>query len=386
MKKIGILTFHKSINYGSALQAFALLEAIKVIVEDTEVEIIDYQQRKYNYIYGIYREIQSLGDIKNNIGNTLFFNMLRKRKNDFCEFREKYLNLSKKKYQYGDDLSGLSKEYKCIICGSDQIWNPSATDFDINYFLPIPNCIKKIAYAVSLNSGNLEDAENVEEIRKRIKEFDQLAVREVSGKDKLENFLHHKDIVSVVLDPTLLHEKEFYQKISTSRFIVEPYIFFYSVNYTPYAIKAAEILSERTGLPVYTLYSCRSVFCIRNLGGKIKIWKKNIGPKDFLSLIQYADHVVTNSFHGTAFSLIFQKNFYAIGKSSTEEKVVIDERICNILGILGIQKRFLTYEDIKSIPIKNDIDYKKVTTNIKILSNESIRYIKNALFTEGGDL
>lgn len=377
MKKTGILTFHKSINYGSVLQAYALLRAIRKT--GNSVEVIDYQQKNYDYIYGIFRKPISLDNIKFNVVNAYFSKVLRLRKKNFEEFRKKYLNLSIKKYQHGDDLESLGTVYDYLVCGSDQIWNPNARDFDTNFFLPIPHQAKKISYAVSINGGALEKLENREEIKQNLLDFDEISVREILGKKRLEQFLSGEKSVSVVLDPTLLHGKEEYESICSSRLIEEPYIFFYSVTFSEYAVKAAEILSDRLGLPVYTLYTGRSSAKVVLTRKKIRFCMKTNAPEDFLSLIRHADYVVTNSFHGTAFSIIFQKQFYSIGKTDEDGNLIADERICNILELLGITDRFVSGQELKILPLETCIDYDAANLKRQKLAEKSMEYLTSVL-------
>lgn len=377
MKKAGILTFHKSINYGSVLQAYALLQTIIKI--GNPVEIIDYQQKNYKYLYGILRKPCSLDNIKYNLINCCFLKALLTRKKNFENFRKKYLHLSDKRYEYGGNLEDIVRAYDVLICGSDQIWNPDAKDFDINFFLPFARRAQKISYAVSINGGILDTLDNKEELKDYLMDFDRISVRERSGKESLSSFLSEKKEISVVLDPTLLWKKEEYDKICSSRLIKEPYIFFYSVNFSDYAVKAAEILSDRLELPVYTLYTGRSSAKVMLTRKKIHFCLKTSSPEDFLSLIRNAEFVVTNSFHGTAFSLIYEKKFYSIGRVDGDKKLIPDERICNVLELFGIPGRFISCGELKTVSLKQEINYSAVNVRRQKLAEESRNYIMRAL-------
>lgn len=376
-KKIGILTFHKSLNYGSALQAFALVQKLRKLGYDAE--IIDYKQEKYDSLYKLLKAPVSAKAVKYDLVHMAFLGTLIKREKVFPDFCEKYLYLSKEKYQYGDDLNDLSERYDTIICGSDQIWNPNAVDFDINYFLPGVRNVSKVSYAVSINGGSLNNTSVAEQLKKNLLDFHVLSVREKSGRENLNDFLGGEREVSVVLDPTLLHNRDMYDAVSAPRLIKEPYIFFYSVNFMPDAIAAAENLSKRTGLPVYTLFAGRGSQYLLKAAKKFHMWKKSVGPESFISLLKYSDYVVTNSFHGTAFSVIYEKNFYSVGCADLNGQPKQDERICDGLAQFGLLDRVVTKEQIKNVPLDTKIDYESVGEKREKLIQESVNYLKDAL-------
>lgn len=380
-EKIGILTFHKSLNYGSALQAFALNK--KLLEMGYDAEIIDYTQNNYYKLYGLLQMPFSISALKYDINHLLHLCTLIRRKRYFMKFASENLCLSSKKLSCGEDLRVFEKDYEILICGSDQIWNPNARDFDINYFFPGIVNIKKISYAVSLNSGDLNKLKNKKEIQNYLKDFQALSVRENSGKECLEELINYQKTVSVVLDPTLLHNREIYDSISAERQIERPYIFLYTVNFADYVLRAAEILSKRTGLPVYTLYTGRSGLKLIKTKGAIKICKKNVGPKGFISLIRYADYVVTNSFHGTAFSIIYEKQFWAIGNSDARGEIIRDERICDILEKLNISERFVKKQQTEYVNLENCVDYSKVNKIKNQSVQKALDYLEDSIKYKG---
>lgn len=373
--KIGIMTFHKSINYGSVLQAYAL--AYKLNEMGHDAEIINYQQRNYDYQYRIIKPPFSLEAIKHDFVNLNFYSIMKERAESFDRFRKKYLPLSSKDYKYGDNLSELDSIYDILICGSDQIWNTNASDFDTAYFFPFAKKTPRIAYAVSLNKGELFNFPKPDFLKKNILRFKAVSAREVSGQKKIENFTDGKKKIFTALDPTLLNYKEAYMKLAEKRIIKEPYIFFYSVNYVPEAVQAAVVLSEKCGLPVYTLVAGKGTRALYNMkkGGKIRILSKNIAPDNFLSLIRYADKVVTNSFHGTAFSIIFEKTFFSVRPVDENNNNTDDTRLFNILHFLGMDNHYVTVNELKNINSDIETDYSDVRKKRDILMKESIDFL-----------
>ena len=374
--KIGIMTFHKSINYGSVLQAYAL--AYKLREMGHEPEIIDYEPHNYNDQYQIIQPPFSMKAVKHDFVNLTFYRAMKNRKAAFEQFRKKHLPLTSKEYYYGDDLSELNGKYDLFICGSDQIWNTDAADFDTAYFFPFISNTPKIAYAVSLNKGELSNTAEPERLKESIMDFKALSSREVSGQKKIYDFIDGQKDVHVVLDPTLLNDKSAYQALSEKRIIDEQYIFFYSINYASAAVKAASLVAERLNLPVYTLVNGKGSRALYNMkkGGKIKIIKDDVSPEDFLSLICHAEKVVTNSFHGTAFSIIFEKDFYSVQNIDETGNPKNDTRIFNILNFLEIQDRYKTVEELKTTDLTSKIDYSKVKLKRDEQIQESIHFLK----------
>lgn len=376
MKKIGILTFHKSINYGSVLQCWALKNMLTN--QGYDVEVIDYEPRKYNELYGWHVK----GWTKFNLKAVPIIPFRKRQSKLFSDFRNNYLNLTKNQYTYKSDFRSLNK-YDVIICGSDQIWNISAADADSVFFLPFHVQGKKIAYAVSINNSTYTERRADEQLRKYILDFDYISEREKSGALKIENFLEGKKKIDVCLDPTLLHTKKDFDRIASGRIIKKPYIFLYNVWSNTDGFKAAIRLSKRLNLPVYTGLMSRTVneVCrVERMGIKIVLFYTS--PSDFLSLIKNAEWIVADSFHGTVFSIIFEKKFISVNEIKKDGTLLNDERIVNILEQLNLLSRYVTYNAIDTYNLTEVIDYKTITKKRLALAQESIKKLCNAI--EGG--
>lgn len=355
MKKVGILTFHKSINYGSVLQAWALSR----VLHNYDVSIINYEPIVYKKIYGVFSF--SRGP-KHNVNRLINYTAIKNQIRNFADFRQEYMTLTQK--CTANDVSINSfKQYDAVITGSDQIWNVHAEDSDDVFFLPYKLNAKKIAYACSINTTDFTEKRCDENLKKYMLDYDFISIREQSGAKKVAKFLNNKKSIYTVLDPTLLNSKENFDTITNERIVNEPYIFLYNVWSGLVAVEAAEKISKLTGLPVYTaLTDTRIKQIIRIEKAGIIIEKKHTSPQDFLSLIKYADLVITESFHGTAFSLIFEKNFVCINSKDNNGKLKNDERIINILGITGLMNRYISVDDIETFDFNENIDYKIVTS------------------------
>ena len=377
MKKIGILTFHKSVNYGSVLQAFSLKETLRTLGYD--VEVIDYQPDNYNHMYGLFRKPTTPYRLKYNTINLLHAGVLTNRKKLFAQFREQHLNLSPEKYTFGDDMSPLSEKYDAIVCGSDQIWNPKSKDSDINYYLPIPHTLKKISYAVSLNDGFSDEFKDPELYKKLLSDFDRLAVREQTAKEQLEAFLGTNDNVKVVLDPSLLHEKEDFDSICAPDRVGRPFIFLYSVHHNPTTQRAAQTLSKRLSMPVYFLYTDINSYKTEKYFKDFCYPKRDTSPTEFIGFVKNASLIVTDSFHGTAFSLVFEKPFFSIKKSDDNGVPIRDKRIGDSLKKLGVEWRYISEEEAATVDLEKAIDYAAVGAKRRELVKDSLAYLKEAI-------
>lgn len=379
MKKIGILTFHKSINYGSVLQAFALSKLLKR--KGYEVEIIDYEPASYNSQYRIFEKTTSVHNVAANIRRLSIFDILWKQKTSFENFRKKYLPLSKKRFTAQNSASDFEDLYDVVICGSDQIWNVRAKDCDSIFFLPGAQKYKKIAYAASINTATYNEERCNETLRKDILDFKYISIREYSGAEKLAEFLNSDKEIKVQPDPSLLQDKNTFKEIASGRIVKVPYIFMYCANYQESTIRAAQKISERLHKPVYTVLVCRSATQISRLKkAGIRIIRDKNRPEDFISYIMNADLVLSDSFHGTAFSIIFEKTFYSIN-DFINGKFVNDERICNILSELGILERYVKETDVEKINLNKEINYSVVTKKRMQFAEAAIADLMNAIET-----
>ncbi len=378
-KKIGILTFHKSINYGSVLQAYALSKTLES--QGYKVEIIDYEPQYYKEIYGLYLKNDSVRHILSNLIKRMpFQSAYNKRNAEFQRFRETRLQLSNEKYTFDSDFERLNDKYDVIIVGSDQVWNVTACDCDDVYFLPIKHRAKKIAYAVSLTNAQFKEKRCNAQFRSWISDFDAISSRELSGCERISNFLQDQRKVVNTVDPTILAVPELFYRIKSPRIIKKPYIFLYSISFSQDVIKSAQSLSKQTGLPVFTLMtSLKSYKYVYVNFEHIRILENYLAPEDFLSYIDNAEYVITNSFHGTAFSIIFNKEFYSVCGLNSDGTKKRDERIYNILFNLGISDRILSVNEISSVGLNKKIDYDSVNAKKKELIAVSRKFLSKVI-------
>ena len=359
MNKIGILTFNRALNYGAVLQTYGLLKAVTNIDSKYDCEIINYKCAPVEYERKIKSRIDS-----NIIKSILRCSLLISKKMKFNNFCSTFLKSSSNIYD-DNNISLLNETYDKIIVGSDQIWNLNITDNDFNYLLDFSlDKNKKYSYADSFGKYEIKK-EDFSKFKEVLNEFRTISVREESSKVFLKNKLNIQN-VEVNLDPTLLLNKEDWLLVKKNKIIKEKYILIYNVQKPDKIMKYAEYLKNKTGYKLYYI-----PIGIRPKNGK------NFYPnvEEFLNLFYNAEYVLTNSFHGTVFSIIFNKKFM----TELPLKNSKDERINSLLNICQLQSRVLE-DNINDL--FDDIDWKRVNNLLNIERQKSIDYLKNILNEE----
>lgn len=322
MKK-GILTFHKANNLGAVLQAYALQKKMSHIFNNDIIEIIDYDN-------GNFVERSNINSIKSFFKNIYYFI----KNNSFNKFRKKYLIMSNNYNK--DNIKKSINDYDCIICGSDQIWNLSCSNNDYNYFLDFAKDnkkTKKISYAASIGNYHYTNEEK-EKVLNIINKFDKLSIRE---KDSIKEFEDFNLKIEIMPDPVFLLEKEEWIKIMPRKQTKSKYIFVYLIQEDVNVMNAAKKYAKKN--------KCIIISNKKNL----KFFLNN-SPDKFLSWIYYADAVFTNSFHGTAFSLIFEKK---LGADIALKNGGINNRIIELLKSTKNEQCIIDSNRIAANKVKN---------------------------------
>ena len=358
--KIGILTFQQAINYGAVLQLYALQKIIQKLGADPKV--INYISPKLENDYKIVRYNDGL---KNLLASIFCAKAFCERKRRFKIFEKKYLNLTNELYSK-EDLNKICEKYDYIITGSDQVWNYTITDTDSTYMLDfVEDNNKKISYAASFGVGFIPGELKIW-YKNLLQDFKAISVREKQGQAIIKSLCSKE--VPVVLDPTFLLTKEEWKKLNTCDTKNKKYILVYCLRRSNLLNKMAEKLKIKTGFEIIVLNPR-----IRNIYDKFSAY--NVGPGDFIRLFMNAEYILTNSFHGTAFAINFNKKFLV--DLDINSAISTNSRLLNILSLLGLEDRIVENIDIKKM--YQDIDYRKVN---KILDEErikSINYLKKSL-------
>lgn len=359
--KIGILTFHRAHNYGAVLQCYALQETLKKMGHT--VEVIDYYPEYLLTPYRIFSisrlsNYNPLKIMKAFAIELLLMSKRVKRYHAFKTFINKNLNLS-------PTVNGknIPSTYDTYIIGSDQIWNPAITKgFDPVYFgfFNFDKAGKKIiAYAASMESKML-DEKSKEFYINALNNFDAVSVRESKLAELLQP-LHSKKIETVI-DPTLLADRCIWNRIIARPKIKEKYVLVYQVRRNKNTIRIAKNIAKQINAIVIEVTAWHTTHF-----NKYRFQCSS--PEEFLGFIKNAACVVTTSFHGTAFSVIFNRPFYCIELGDNG-----NTRSQSFLNSIGLCDRMLKKDET---PKYTEIDYDNKINNIIVKIREaSLRYLR----------
>ncbi|MDR1481684.1 MAG: polysaccharide pyruvyl transferase family protein [Synergistaceae bacterium] len=361
MNRIGILTFVRERNVGASLQAYALQHFFREITgNQIHIENIDYSFKSGELEWPklINKAIRGLKTLKGRICNPNSFKA-------FTNFINDNIGLSEHKYTT-KNIIGLRDYYDAVIAGSDQVWNGDIADKSINDFLLnfCGRCLK-FSYAASFGfESTFNKYKDV--ILPQLKTYSAISLREPIGKDEIRDYTGL--VPAINIDPTLLLSENDYSRFLDRAYIPhERYIFFYAVMRHNNMIDFVSELQRQTKLPV--------VFCTAYKSAdfsKLKdaVQVKGIHPKQFLSLVHSADYVCTTSFHGTAFSIIFNKMFFVELKCSSG----FNYRSENLIKNLGLAGRVI---DGNKTDLDAGIDYRAVLEKLQSLRDEARQYLES---------
>lgn len=369
--KIGIITIHKILNYGSALQSYALQHFIDTNFECT-TEIIDY---KFPNDFHVNKRFKGLKRIKRHLHylKLNFSFKYHKKKRLFSRFWKEQYSVSKKAYSSQRSLMETPPFYDVYLTGSDQVWNTKTLCGDKIMFLDFaPLTSLKFSYAASFAFPTL-DEKYKDSFTRYLSSYKAIGVRESSALNIL-NDLGLKSKGTLVCDPTFLLEKKDYDSLlpnSTLTLLDEPYILVYSLSYAFDPMPA--ILSTLN--KVHAIKKQKVVFINNMVKGFVGNYEliENIGPYEFIHLFSKASFVITSSFHGTAFSVINRTPFLSI---SPKYK---DGRLSDFLRHLSLENRIIYNDQTKPYLEEGEVFNPTVISKIDEYRAESIRYIKNMI-------
>ena len=361
--KIGILTFHCAHNYGAVLQCYALQETLRQMGHD--VEVIDYRPE---YLLWPYRWFDAhrfisknpIKALKKSFKELVLLRLRFRRYNAFNSFISNRLHISERV-----SADSIPNKYNIHIMGSDQIWNPKITKgFDPVYFgkFKFPKEERKyIAYAASMEAKSLRGEEQ-NFYKQSLKNFDAVSVRERQLAELLQPLTSKK--VEAVIDPTLLADKNIWESIAKQPKIKQKYVLVYQVRSNEKTIRIAESIANQLSAIVIEIkawmsieYSKRKIQCA--------------SPEEFIGWIKYASCIVTTSFHGTAFSIIFNRPFYCITLGDGG-----DSRSLSLLTALQLDDRMVNKNDS---PVFSEVNYERANKLLLNLKMKSLLFLTNAV-------
>lgn len=315
---------HSVIHHGSVLQAYATQLLFESMGHNTY--IINYKYpNEWQTKHGMKIFHPSL---KTQIAMLLKLKAKYKGRQKIRKFMNKYYNLTKE-YKNLKDIENNIPQYDVYISGSDQIWNPRFTCGDPAYFFSfLPEGSNIMSFSSSFACESLDNDIAIK-YKNLLKRYKFISVRENQGAKLIKKLLNY--VPPVTLDPTLMVEKEKWEKFIYKTDKAGKYIYLYILDYAfnpkPYIFEIAKYFSEKYKLEVICNSSIPKDFKIKH---KVN---KNVGIEDFLSLINNSFLVITSSFHGVAFSVNFKKPIIAV-----VDKDKKDDRLSSILNNLGLNE------------------------------------------------
>ncbi len=364
--KIGILTFHRAINYGAVLQCYGLYKTLKSMGHD--IEVIDYRPECIEYYRRIFPTFKishangTVMKLKTIAASLLNMPTIREANRRFDAFLNENFRFSKIIRRPKE----MPKELDIIFFGSDQIWSPQICfGFDKVYWGQFKHDnTRLITYAASLGGHNHLKEEEWRLASVYLKAFERISVRE----KQLQNDLKEKLGIEseLVVDPTILANSDVFERIvRRPQNMPDNYVLVFAVAPTENLMGFAEKVALQTKSEIVVLTANR----LR--GSKYQ----NVNPdvNEFLGWFKYAKCVVTVSFHGTVFSVLFRKDFYSLAN-------YMQDRAEQFLKSLGLEKRIMDSNDavIKKL-VYTSVDYRSVDEKLDSLRKPSIDYLEKAV-------
>lgn len=365
--KIGIITFHFAENYGAMLQCFALQRYFEK--KGHVVEIINYRPEYHTLRYAIWlnpfkrikldlenckNDISSIVKLKKvfkgqllNIRDCILYDTKKRKRDAFLSFEQEFLNKTKE-YKTLEELQNDPPQCDVYVSGSDQLWNPKLTNnqLDSSYFMNYgTDNVKRLTYAVS--TCQLEVNEYSNQLKSLLSNLDGISLREGKIKNELES-VSGKEI-SCNIDPSLLHTTEVYDEIRTCNSEKNDYLvlLLFAKDAKNKLNRVIKSIISQLNVKVLVLDTS-----ISNMKWNVPVIKpKGVGPREYLNYIANAKYVITDSFHCTAFSIIYRKEFITLPLKGKGERMI------ELLNNLNLEERIATSEEDILKLVNKKIDY-----------------------------
>ena len=362
--KILTLTTQYVNNYGALLQCYALCKYLNN-QKDTECKVIQYFHEHSGDSWKIIKKPNGFRDVLKMIYTLLNLRLtydLLSKQRKMRRFLSEYIPLTETKYYSIESIKANPPEAEAYICGSDQIWNMiRPIRGRLTYFLDfVPEGKKRISYAASIADPWTED--NIKQIAPSLAKFNAVSIREKGNLKQVQSIYPN---ATVVIDPVFLLDRSEWDKIrSTERCINEPYILCYFLSVTDQMVKTVEKVRQLTGFKLVHL----NINALDKFNSDVNI--RAAGPRDFVGLISNASFVITNSFHCSAFSVIYRKDFIFCPKGNANERIV------NLQEVFGLGNVMMSKEKLESLSKEDlSVDY----SNCDKLGGEFLEYSKKFL-------
>lgn len=354
MKKIYVLTFHGSVNYGAVLQAYALNRAIEDL--GYTCEVIDYNRELHHRNY--LRVIKS--SIKGLAYQILQYPEKYRLHKKFDYFTKTRMNIGKKIYNgfYVLKNAGFETDATYIV-GSDQVWNCELTEDNLHYYLDFVESRYKYSYAASFGVSDISDWKNKETVLELLKKFRRISVREESGQKILKK--HLGTMPEVVCDPTFLIMQEQWAELASEE-KKDQYILLFMLARDEKLIRCAKEMALKNDLKIINI-----VYSVKRINGIEDVC--SVGPEEWLAYIKDAKYIFTNSFHGFAFALNFNKQVWVSLSSGGR-----NSRILDIAKRYDVENRI-----VGDVLCEDEMDYAVINQKVGQDRKLSLQYLEEIL-------
>lgn len=376
MKHFGVITYHHYENYGTVLQALALQQAI--LAQGYPCELIDYKEdsplsRKELLKLRLRRFPVYLCQWKKYLALWNARASFSRRSARFEKFYQTHLRVGSRAYRSAAELMADPPVYDGYIVGSDQTWNPLASHRPAGFFLPfVEDNGKKGSYAPSIGISHCNQ-EQITFFRTYLQQFACLSCREKVGAELLSAALDRP--VETVLDPTLLLDTQMWAHFAAPvENLPTQYILVYFLGDQAAHRKTVAHLQKQLNLPVISI-----PVSYRELRDRTSR-QEYVGPDQFLWLIQHASLVCTDSYHGTAFAINYQRDFYTFSKFQESDPQSENSRVHHILSLLHLENRLLPDG---ALPTASSIAYDAVNSILTKEREHSTAYLRAMLDSLG---
>lgn len=389
--RIGIVTFTHGANYGCYLQRYATQEILGLLGVSAQCLLFTPKNKNKNtwrqkVMKGLFNP-KFLGmflvkRLENQVNK--FNGSIERRGKVFANFRDLFLKSTQKLATY-EELKQLN--FDAYIAGSDQIWNTAwmpTEEFFRYYMLDFAPSDKKIAYAPSIGVSKITD-EFAPKFQRYLADFRFLSARENEGAQELERLLNRP--VEVVLDPTMLLTTQEWDEVAAQARPVKTqrYILCYSLGNGDKVLRKATALQKKLKCPIVFFEDNFKTDLKLRLKGKNIIFARSAGPAEFVNYIKNASCVVTDSFHGSVFAILYRKPFFTMMRDTKSAEKSMNSRMSTLFSTFRLESRL--FEPNSDEPVTDEsfkIDYDAVEAILQKRRAESLNYLKNALETVTG--
>lgn len=365
-------------NYGSMLQTYALQRVLEK--NGYSVDVLKYKSTittQWRRIRNITYVLMQIKIIKKKIISRLFrrktFNDLEKRYNKFKEFQSSNCNFTELITKRKDLINSINNYNICVL-GSDQVWNPANLEMDYFTLGFVPDHILKVAYAPSFGVSIIPNYQ-VKKTKLYLDRIEYISVREITGQSIIQNLTNK--VVPIVCDPTALIERNEWDCImSDTECPSEKYILCYYLGNNPEHREYAKKVKRATGYAIVALTHLD--YFVSSDDRYADYTPFDVGPREFIGLIANAQLVLTDSFHGTMFSIYYHKNFWTFSRYTKGGRESTNSRIDSILKILGLQQHHIDTSFSVKLLFETE-DWEKVEENLTKFRSESSSFLESAM-------